>query len=116
MLTGHWYIAGPVVRLGRKPVSTLVGDHRVVLFRDEQRRANALVDRCPHRGVPLSLGSVVDGTVRCRYHGWRFAGTGTCVEVPSLIDPVTPNRCNVVSYPCVTQDGYVWVFIGDTQP
>lgn len=41
------------------------------------------VDRCPHRGARLSLGRVEQGTIECPYHGWRFAGDGRCVRIPS---------------------------------
>ena len=45
-------------------------------------RVVALPDACPHRGSPLSAGCVVDGTVRCAYHGFRFDGQGRCVLIP----------------------------------
>jgi phenylpropionate dioxygenase-like ring-hydroxylating dioxygenase large terminal subunit len=32
----------------------------------------ALLDRCPHRGVALSLGTITDGCLACPFHGWRF--------------------------------------------
>jgi phenylpropionate dioxygenase-like ring-hydroxylating dioxygenase large terminal subunit len=85
-----------------------------VLFRDSSGRPHALLDRCCHRGVRLSLGKVVDGVLACRYHGWRYDGGGRCVHIPSL----TTGRCipkgvEVPSYPCVEQDGYVWVWIGE---
>jgi phenylpropionate dioxygenase-like ring-hydroxylating dioxygenase large terminal subunit len=44
----------------------------------------ALPDRCPHRSSPLSAGCVVDGTVQCAYHGYRFDRAGRCVLVPAL--------------------------------
>ena len=43
-----------------------------------------LEDRCPHRRAPLSKGSVIDGTIQCAYHGWRFDASGSCVEISSL--------------------------------
>ena len=56
----------------------------------------ALADRCPHRGSPLSAGCVVDGTVHCAYHGFRFAGDGHCVEIPALGAGATiPPKANV---------------------
>jgi len=52
-------------------------------------RVAALRDECPHRLSPLSAGSVVDGTVQCGYHGYRFAADGRCVEIPAM-DPSLP--------------------------
>jgi phenylpropionate dioxygenase-like ring-hydroxylating dioxygenase large terminal subunit len=43
-------------------------------------------DACPHRRARLSAGHISDGTLRCSYHGWRFAADGRCVEIPALGD------------------------------
>jgi len=32
----------------------------------------AIDDTCPHAGASLSQGSLVEGTVTCAWHGWRF--------------------------------------------
>lgn len=32
----------------------------------------AVSNRCPHQGAPLSAGTLVDGTVVCPLHAWRF--------------------------------------------
>ena len=49
----------------------------------------ALRDPCPHRYSPLSAGTIVGDTLRCAYHGLRFAADGTCVEIPA-VDPGLP--------------------------
>ncbi len=54
-----------------------------VLYRAGDR-LQAFLDRCPHRRAPLSLGTCVDGGLRCAYHGWRFDERGRCVEIPAL--------------------------------
>ncbi len=51
----YWYPVMWSVALGSKPVSIEVTNRKVVLVRDG-RTVHALHDRCPHRGVPLSLG------------------------------------------------------------
>lgn len=108
----QWYPATPSARLRNKPVGTELMDEPVVLFRDSDGRAHAIADRCPHRGLPLSLGRVAsDGCIECCYHGWRFDGGGTCVAVPGLIDqePAGVTR-GLTSYPTREQDGFVWVW------
>ena len=46
----------------------------IVLMRDELGGAcTRSHDRCPHRGVPLSLGKEeFPGTITCAYHGWTY--------------------------------------------
>ena len=51
-----------------KPVQVLGED--LVLWRDLQGKAQALIDQCPHRGARLSLGQVCQGALQCAYHGW----------------------------------------------
>ena len=78
-----WTIAGSSRELKRgAPLALQVAGERLVLFRDGEGRARALVDRCPHRGVKLSLGKVVEGCLECPFHGWRFAGDGANCHVP----------------------------------
>ena len=112
MLEGFWYIAAESchIRPGRLVGTTLL-NHPLVLFRDRSRTVHALEDRCPHRGVPLSAGWHEGDSIRCRYHGWRFASSGSCVEVPSLADGLPPTSTCARSYSVQEQDGWVWVYI-----
>ncbi len=89
----------------------------MVLFRDGDGVAAALHDRCPHRGVALSLGAVSEGAVACVYHGWRFGRDGACVHIPSLCEgrPIAAGIA-AEAYACAEQDGYVWVWTGDGAP
>ena len=44
----------------------------IVFFR-EKDKIFAWIDRCPHRGIKLSIGKKeFPGTFSCRYHGWTF--------------------------------------------
>ena len=45
--------------------------HAVAVFRSDGC-LYALDDTCPHRGAPLSKGTVEAGVVECPLHGWRF--------------------------------------------
>jgi phenylpropionate dioxygenase-like ring-hydroxylating dioxygenase large terminal subunit len=75
-----------------------------------------LEDRCPHRFAPLSAGEMVDGALTCAYHGWRFDGSGRCVQIPSLPDdaPVPPKaRCG---RPFGVVERYGLVFVALDEP
>ncbi|WP_374662645.1 nitrite reductase small subunit NirD [Inhella sp.] len=44
----------------------------VALFRTEQDEVFALLDRCPHKGGPLSQGIVFGQAVACPLHNWTI--------------------------------------------
>ncbi|MYN12561.1 nitrite reductase small subunit NirD [Pusillimonas sp. TS35] len=46
--------------------------HPVALFRASDDRVFALLDRCPHKGGPLSDGLVHGYAVTCPLHGWNI--------------------------------------------
>lgn len=95
---------------------TLLGE-ALVLFRQSDGKPAALVDRCAHRNMALSRGQVRDGCLECPYHGWRYAGDGSCVLVPSLAEPAgVPASISVAAHPSISSDGYVWVYMGDGRP
>jgi phenylpropionate dioxygenase-like ring-hydroxylating dioxygenase large terminal subunit len=67
--------------------------------------------------VPLSLGRLRDGLLECRYHGWRFDGSGACRAVPGLCGDRPDRRGRAAdTLPCAEQDGFVWVFPGAVAP
>jgi vanillate O-demethylase ferredoxin subunit len=66
--------------------STLLGQD-LVAWKDENNGVNVWEDRCPHRGVRLSLGFHLGNEVQCQYHGMRFGRAGgQCVYIPSRPD------------------------------
>jgi len=86
MFSGFAHVWTPValaraLRPGR-PLPVEVGGERLVLFRDASGAPAALVDRCPHRGVALSLGTVEDGCITCPFHGWQLDAGGQVRHVP----------------------------------
>ena len=68
----------PICRLDDIPV---LGARRVrrargpdvALFRAADGRVFALLDRCPHKGGPLSQGIVFGHSVACPLHNWTIA-------------------------------------------
>lgn len=114
MLINHWYVLAHGADVGDRPVGVRALGQDFVLFRDETGAARCLSNVCVHRGGALCRGEVVQGTVECPYHGWRFDGTGECVAIPSLgAGTRLPARARVDAYPVVEQWGFVWVFLGD---
>lgn len=91
----------------RKPAAIEFLGSPLVAFRDGSGRPGVLVDRCPHRNAPLSMGRVHAGALECRYHGWRFDGQGACVAIPGLDGPVEGRR-GVGAHAACERDGIVW--------
>jgi phenylpropionate dioxygenase-like ring-hydroxylating dioxygenase large terminal subunit len=113
-LRNNWYVAALSTELAQQPMSrTILGEH-VAMFRDSKGQVIALADQCPHRGYPLSLGTVVDDRLVCGYHGFTFDCSGTCVAVPGQ-DRI-PGRADVRSYPMVEQGPWVWIWMGRAAP
>lgn len=114
MLINNWYVLGLSAEVKDKPVGVHALGQDFVLFRDKGNKVHCLSDTCVHRGGSLCRGEVVNGTVECPYHGWRYDGAGQCVEIPSLgPGEKIPKRARVDSYPTDERWGWIWVFLGD---
>lgn len=57
--------------LGARVIRREGGDD-VALFRTQDDHVFAVIDRCPHRGGPLSQGIVHGRSVTCPLHGWNI--------------------------------------------
>ncbi|MGD9765843.1 MAG: Rieske 2Fe-2S domain-containing protein [Candidatus Binatia bacterium] len=109
-----WY---PVARskdleAGRILGVTFNGDP-IALARTEAGEAFALEDRCAHRQVPLHLGVVENGRIKCGYHGWRYDRTGRVCGIPYLPKDAPRLPRGVRSYPVREAYGLVFVFPGE---
>ena len=109
-LPGYWYVLCESRELRRRPLGRLLYGTPLVLFRNADGHPAALLDRCPHRNVPLSLGRVETGRLQCAYHGWEFDGDGTCRKVPGLCGEAEDRARNAEPFAVREQDGYVWVW------
>lgn len=112
----HWYIAAECGELKRKPLAREMFGEKIVLARDASGKAFALIDRCAHRNMALSLGKVKGGCLECPYHGWKYDRRGMCTDVPSLKGPLMKPSVAVRSYPVRERDGFVWVYAGERAP
>jgi nitrite reductase (NADH) small subunit len=54
----------------------------VAVFRNDQDGIFALLDRCPHKGGPLSQGIVFGTSVACPLHNWTIDLDGGCAKAP----------------------------------
>ena len=58
------------VETGTSMGTRLFGEE-IVVWRDENGVAHTWEDRCPHRGMRLSMGFVRSDRIACLYHGWQ---------------------------------------------
>lgn len=76
-------------------------------------------DQCPHRLAPLSEGRINEnGELECPYHGWAFAGDGTCTHIPQ--QPVDgqghrSSRACAESLPTAIAQGLLFVYPGQVE-
>ena len=54
----------------------------VAVFRNDQDQVFALLDRCPHKGGPLSQGIVFGTSVACPLHNWTIGLATGCAKEP----------------------------------
>ncbi|MFM2123929.1 MAG: hypothetical protein RL328_380 [Acidobacteriota bacterium] len=112
----QWYVAGFSWELDSAPVARTFLNQPVVLFR-AAGKAVALEDKCAHRHLPLSCGTLEKGGIRCGYHGLLFGGNGQCLEIPGQTN-IPKNAC-VRAYPVEERNQIVWIWMGrtpDSQP
>jgi len=109
----RWYMIAKISDIGEKPLAREIWRQPIVLFRTQAGQLHALENRCAHRFVRLSHGRVIDDSIECAYHGWRFNTAGRCVHVPQLADRTSLPKSQVRSFPVIERNGFVWIFPGD---
>ena len=96
-----------------KPVKVMNVDYTV--YRGEDGKPYLTQQRCPHRGLQLSTGTVEGSSIRCFYHGWMFDRTGACVQQPAEFPPFC-DRIKIKTYPCQDYLGFVFAYLGEEEP
>ena len=54
----------------------------IAVFRNTEGKVFALLDRCPHKGGPLSQGIVYGERVACPLHNWQISLADGCAQAP----------------------------------
>ena len=67
--------------LGSRRVARARGPE-VAVFRNAENEVFALLDRCPHKGGPLSQGIVFGRSVACPLHNWTLGLDDGCARAP----------------------------------
>jgi nitrite reductase (NADH) small subunit len=77
----------PICRVDEIPVLGArrlekAGSPPVAVFKTADNSVFALVDRCPHKGGPLSQGIVMAHGVACPLHNWTIRFEDGCAAAP----------------------------------
>jgi nitrite reductase (NADH) small subunit len=84
-MSGGWK---PVCRvedipvLGARRVAREGSTIPIAVFRTAEDKVFALLDRCPHKGGPLSQGIVFGESVACPLHNWTIGLDDGCAKAP----------------------------------
>jgi nitrite reductase (NADH) small subunit len=72
-----------IPKLGARKVTRRSGGD-IAVFRTADDRVFALLDRCPHKGGPLSQGIVFGDSVACPLHNWTIGLGDGCAAAPDV--------------------------------
>ena len=109
-LDDFWHPVALSEEVAGDPIGIRLAGQGWVLVRIDGQVA-AFPDSCPHRRARLSAGKIVAGTLQCRYHGWRYAKDGACVDIPALGDDASiPARATLAKPAAIVEEnGMVWL-------
>ncbi len=106
-----WYVAASSHEVGRTLLKRTVANEQIILYRTEAGDPVAMLDMCPHRLAPLSLGRIVGDAVECGYHGITFDCTGKCIRIPG--ESRILERYKATTLPALDRWGFIWLWSGD---
>lgn len=106
----QWYVLARTTEVTKFPIRKILFNKPYVLFKSHNEKICVLRDFCPHRGYPLSEGSVVEEGIKCKYHGWCFNSEGRCQKIPGL-NSITNVSVQTVNYQQCNE--FIWISEGE---
>lgn len=104
-----WFLLCRSRNLKSKQIlSFLLFDTPIIILRTAGK-VHALLDRCPHRNIPLSRAKFKDECLECPYHGWKFTPDGNCIEIPGLEKVPDNDKFHVKRFNIRESQGFIWV-------
>lgn len=117
MIRNQWYVVLESNEVGKRPIGVTRLGEKLVFWRDPAGKVSAAVDRCPHRGVALSVGAIEHEHLQCPFHGFEFDTTGKCVLIPANgRSGLIPTAMRLNSYPTYEAHGFIWLWWGSPAP
>jgi nitrite reductase (NADH) small subunit len=73
----------------------------IAVFRNAEDEVFAVLDKCPHKGGPLSQGIVFGKRVACPLHNWNIELESGCA--------VAPDQGCAQTFPTKVEAGVIWL-------
>jgi hypothetical protein len=109
----HWYAVEHSRALEKgQVIEAKFWGASVAVYRDAQGAVHAIENRCAHRQLKLSAGTVVGDKLVCGYHGWEYDGDGKLAKIPHDLFGHKMPACKLRNYAARERYGLVWVFFG----
>jgi 5,5'-dehydrodivanillate O-demethylase oxygenase subunit len=114
LLRRYWHVVAGVAEMeGRWTKRVRILGEDLVLFRDRSGRYGLIAEQCPHRRASLAYGIPEADGLRCPYHGWKFDGTGRCLDQPNEpAESTFRDKVWTSGYPVQEMGGMLWAFLG----
>ena len=114
MIPNRWYPILESAALQSRPVALTRLSRALVAWRDGDAKAHVFPAHCPHRRAHFAQGRVVDGTLQCPWHAFRFEAGGRCVAAPCEgPSGHIPSGLRVEPLPVREQFGLLWTWYGE---
>jgi len=114
LMRRYWQPVAASAELRDQPTKLVkILGESLVLYRDRSGGLGLIQDYCPHRSVSLVYGMPENDGLRCPYHGWKFDGSGRCLDMPA--EPkghLLREHVRVVSYPVEELGGLIFAYLG----
>ncbi|MEI6883848.1 MAG: aromatic ring-hydroxylating dioxygenase subunit alpha [Bacteroidota bacterium] len=84
MISNQWYVIMESSEIRKNQILGLTRfGEKLVAWRDGNGKLGLFRDRCPHRGIQLSLGKIKDQHLQCPFHGFEYDTSGKCTLIPA---------------------------------
>ena len=116
MIPNQWYgiLESNEVKKGKPVGFTRMGE-KMVAWRNHSGQVKVMSDLCPHRGVALSAGKLVNDCIQCPFHGFEYDTSGGCRFIPANgKNSQPPKAMHVKTY--VSREAHDIIFIWWGEP
>jgi phenylpropionate dioxygenase-like ring-hydroxylating dioxygenase large terminal subunit len=108
VLTNGWY---QVCRSKDIKINTVksfeIDKQKICVFRKSDGSLAAMDGYCPHMGVDLGIGTVVNDRVRCFFHHWEYGEQGKCEHIP--VEKKGNSSICLNTYSVNEKYGFIWI-------